>query len=171
MKPSKHIMFRYLGVVTEVSSALCALCYLGLSWAVLSQSAGVFDLRMRNRTVLLMRMRCKQQKQVLAASVEADFQQLYRLGSLLWWLRSETPATGVYGRVLTSTTTGFAASCAVQEPAKRSRIEFDALIRWILASQCHPAKILVPSTTERCPFTLGLIFTLLMMSLLFLEPF
>jgi hypothetical protein len=39
-------MFRYLGGVTEVSYALGALGSLGLSWAVLSQSAGVFDLPM-----------------------------------------------------------------------------------------------------------------------------
>jgi hypothetical protein len=32
--------------VTEVSYALGALCSLGLSWAVLSQSAGVFKLPM-----------------------------------------------------------------------------------------------------------------------------
>jgi hypothetical protein len=46
MKSSKHIMFRYWGRVTEVSYALSALCSLRLSWAVLSQSAEVFEMLM-----------------------------------------------------------------------------------------------------------------------------
>ena len=44
---------------------------------------------------------------------------------------SETPSTGVRLQNFTPSTTGFAASCAVQERVKYRSIKFDAHVGWI----------------------------------------